>query len=309
MNTVLLKYAVEVEKTGSITQAAANLYMDQPNLSKAIKTLEEGLGAPIFKRTSKGVVPTARGRIFLEHARNVLIQIDEMEHLYKGDQGGGVEFSLSMPRASYLSTAFSRFIGKIGEEDGMNVWLRETNSADTIREVETGEYNLGIIRYPEGMEKYYKKEVAVAGLVMEPIFLFSLRILLSSNHPLADQTGIDVETLTDYIEIVHGDGVSTKSDEYGRGMKYPESPKRIYVFERGSQFHLLCDNPNTYMWVSPMPEELLTRYHLVEKQCKRHQKRFKDAIIYRKGYTLTGWDKKFLEQLEVVKKELKIQEC
>uniref|UniRef100_UPI003260FDB3 helix-turn-helix domain-containing protein n=1 Tax=Clostridium sp. NkU-1 TaxID=1095009 RepID=UPI003260FDB3 len=31
------------KKTGSITQAAANLYMDQPNLSKAIKTLEESL--------------------------------------------------------------------------------------------------------------------------------------------------------------------------------------------------------------------------------------------------------------------------
>ena len=103
MNTVLLQYVVEVEKTGSITQAAANLYMEQPNLSKAIKTLEESLGAPIFKRTSKGVVPTARGRIFLEHARSVLVQIDEMEHLYKTDQGNGVEFSLSMPRASYLS--------------------------------------------------------------------------------------------------------------------------------------------------------------------------------------------------------------
>ena len=57
MNTVLLQYAVEVEKTGSITQAAGNLYMDQPNLSKAIKTLEESLGAPIFKRTPKGGRP------------------------------------------------------------------------------------------------------------------------------------------------------------------------------------------------------------------------------------------------------------
>ena len=145
MNTVLLQYAVEVEKTGSITKAAANLYMDQPNLSKAIKTLEESLGAPIFRRTSKGVVPTARGRIFLEHARNVLDQIEKMEHLYKPDQVGGVEFSLSMPRASYLSLAFSRFIRSLDKEEGMNVWLRETNSADTLKDVETGEYNLGII--------------------------------------------------------------------------------------------------------------------------------------------------------------------
>ena len=40
MNTQHLKYVVEVERTGSITQAADNLYMAQPNLSKAIKELD-----------------------------------------------------------------------------------------------------------------------------------------------------------------------------------------------------------------------------------------------------------------------------
>ena len=41
MNTLHFKYAVEVEKTRSITQAADNLYMAQPNLSKAIRELED----------------------------------------------------------------------------------------------------------------------------------------------------------------------------------------------------------------------------------------------------------------------------
>ena len=45
MNTLHFKYAVEVEKTRSITQAADNLYMAQPNLSKAIRELEDTLGA------------------------------------------------------------------------------------------------------------------------------------------------------------------------------------------------------------------------------------------------------------------------
>ena len=86
-------------------------------------------------------------------------------------------------------------------------------------------------------------------------------------------------------------------------MKYPKSPKRIYVYERGSQFQLLCDNQLTYMWVSPMPEELLKQYQLVEKQCVK-KKRFRDSVICRKGYSLTGWDKKFLEQLSCVKEKL-----
>ena len=39
-----LKYALEVEKTGLISKAAENLYMNQPHLSKAIRELEENIG-------------------------------------------------------------------------------------------------------------------------------------------------------------------------------------------------------------------------------------------------------------------------
>lgn len=309
MNTVLLQYAVEVEKTGSITRAAANLYMDQPNLSKAIKSLEEGLGAPIFKRTPKGVVPTARGRIFLEYARNVLIQIEEMEHLYKPDQVSGVEFSLSMPRASYLSFAFSKFISKLGRKETMNVWLRETNSADTLRDVETGEYNLGIIRYQSLSEKYYDQTVSAKGLLSEPVFQYSARLLLSANHPLAGKETIEAEDLTPYIEITHGDGGSVPREDYEKGRKKKESSRRIYVFERGSQFNILCEDPETYMWVSPMPEEILERLHLVERQCKNQAGTFRDVLVYPKGYSFTSLDKEFFKELEAVKKNFIHPEC
>ena len=53
MNLLHLRYALEVEKTRSISKAAENLLMSQPNLSRAIKELEESLGITIFKRTSK----------------------------------------------------------------------------------------------------------------------------------------------------------------------------------------------------------------------------------------------------------------
>ena len=69
MNIAHLKYAVEVEKTASITKAAENLFMGQPNLSRGIKELEETLGVKIFKRTSKGIVPTPQGEEFLATPR------------------------------------------------------------------------------------------------------------------------------------------------------------------------------------------------------------------------------------------------
>lgn len=66
MNTLSLRYALEVNRTRSITRAAQNLYMGQPNLSRAIRDLEKDLGIVIFERTTKGVTPTEKGRIFLE---------------------------------------------------------------------------------------------------------------------------------------------------------------------------------------------------------------------------------------------------
>ena len=64
MNILHLKYAVEIAKTGSLNKAAENLYMGQPNLSRAIRELEAGLGITIFERTPRGMVVTPDGEAF-----------------------------------------------------------------------------------------------------------------------------------------------------------------------------------------------------------------------------------------------------
>jgi DNA-binding transcriptional LysR family regulator len=56
-----IKYAIEVANTRSISKAAENLYTSQPNLSRAIKTLENELKIKIFKRSSKGIEVTIDG--------------------------------------------------------------------------------------------------------------------------------------------------------------------------------------------------------------------------------------------------------
>ena len=82
MNFLHLKYIAEVERTGSITKAANNLFMGQPNLSKAIKELETETGITIFKRTARGVEPTKKGQVFLEQAKQILSSVEELERLY-----------------------------------------------------------------------------------------------------------------------------------------------------------------------------------------------------------------------------------
>ena len=67
-----LQYALAVYKAGSISGAAASLYIAQPNLSGMIRSLEEELGYPIFVRTSRGVKPTDRGLEALRQAAQMI---------------------------------------------------------------------------------------------------------------------------------------------------------------------------------------------------------------------------------------------
>ena len=73
--------------------------------------------------------------------------------------------------------------------------------------------------------------------------------------------------------------------------------RRIFVFERASQFDLLSENPETFMWVSSASQKILDRYNLVQRVCEGNKKIYKDLLIYQKGYKLTKLDKEFLTAL------------
>ena len=73
--------------------------------------------------------------------------------------------------------------------------------------------------------------------------------------------------------------------------------RRIFIFERASQFDLLSLNPETFMWVSSASESLLQRYNLILKKCPDNKKVYKDVLIYKKGYKLSKLDRQFVAQL------------
>lgn len=87
-------------------------------------------------------------------------------------------------------------------------------------------------------------------------------------------------------------------------MKTKKQRRRVYVYERGSQFDLLNQVTDSYMWVSPLPQEQLDRYGLTQRKCFVSNQLYKDVLIYQKDYKLTDIDKKFLEELNKVKDSL-----
>jgi len=304
------KYAVEVDRTRSITQAAENLFMAQPNLSKAIKELEDTLGIVIFKRTSKGVVPTPKGSEFLVYARNILAELEKMESLSIPKATDRQTFSVSIPRVSYISGGFTSFVADLDPDKEMDVDIQETNSLETINSVADGTFSFGIIRYQTKYESYFQDYLDSKNLCCDLVWESEFVAIMSKEHPLAKADAVGSSELCGSIEIVHGDTVVPylNSKETRNSTEPGRSWKKIYVYERCSQFDMLEHVPSAFMLVSPVPEEMLDRYGLVQRRCKAPDNRFKDFIIYPKGYSFSELDKRFIDKIYSAKNGVAFRE-
>lgn len=302
MNILHVKYAVEVAKRGSLNKASEILLVAQPNISRSIKELEADVGITIFERTTKGMVLTPDGEEFINYAKGILNQIDAVENMYKNGHVKKQKFSISVPRACYISDAFSQFSKKLGDKP-CEIFYKETNSKRTINNILTHDYKLGIIRYAENYDKYFKQMLEEKGLLYELVTEFSYCVIMSEKNKLAKKENVKFSDLTDLIEIAHADPYvpSLPLSKVTKEEFTDDIERRIFVFERASQFELLMENPNTFMWVSPVPEKILKKYNIIQKKCVDNKKVYKDVLVYPKGYKLTQLDKEFIKELNNAK--------
>lgn len=305
MNILHLKYAVEVAKTRSISKAAENLYMGQPNLSRAIKELEESLGITIFRRTTKGISITQDGEEFLQYARQIVQKVDEVEQIYHNGRQKKQSFSVSAPRASYLSYAMGDFSRCMKPGSPAEFYYCETNSMNTINSVVREDFNLGIVRYQSSYERYFSDLFKDKKLSSETIAEFTYLMIISKDHPLASKKEVFLDDLTNCIEVCHADPyVPTVPMIDVRKSELTEFvDRKIYVYERGTQFVILGTVPDTFMWVSPVPQQLLDNYNLTQIRVKGSEKPYKDVLIYRRDYRLTDLDREFIASVHRAKQQ------
>jgi len=116
MELYQLKSFVAVSEMRHLTRAAEKLHISQPALSAQIRALEDDFGAPLFERTSAGMVLTPAGRRLLPMAEKVLTAAQAMRNearAIKNEIGGIVRIgTVSDPEfirvAPFMSAAMSR---------------------------------------------------------------------------------------------------------------------------------------------------------------------------------------------------------
>ncbi len=301
MNLQYLRYALEISRTGSISKAAENLSVAQPNLSRAVKELEAGLGISIFDRTRTGMTVTPEGEKLLSTGARILQEVDELETMFDGEETPRQTLTITVPHAAYLAHALSVFCRDLEVDGRYDIVWQEAGASDAIGAVTRGESRLGIIRYPAHFETYYTDQLTSQDLRWEPVADFPPVILAGKGSPLAACEAVTPADLAGLYEVVSPDlPLSGRAEQSAESLP----ARRLTVSDRGARQEILCADPSTYERSLPVPREICERLGLLTRPLTPSATVVRDILIYPAHYRLTPLDRELLLRLKAVAKDL-----
>lgn len=290
INTQQLHYLTEIERTRSISHAAANLGIGQPNLSRLLRDTEESIGFPIFDRTRTGVRPTEKGAQFLVHARNILREQHYMEQLGPNSSHSN-RFRICLPRSYVCLDMVQKYLSALEDIQELDVIIRECHPRQALDLITGGEAEIGLIRYGMEYHDYFLEQAHQRMLTLRPLSQTDFQIVLNRNDSLAHQDVLSTEDLSGYTELVHRDTFYPASEQQ-------ELKGRIYAVDRMAQLQLLQSLPGTYLWAEPLPEKMLKVNGLVQKPCKDRAFPYQNTLIFKPQRAMSDAERDFLRTVE-----------
>lgn len=205
-----MEYIIAIAEEGSISRAAERLYMAQSSLSQFLAKYEAELQVKLFMRTASGVRLTYSGEVFVQNARQMLRQYQQM----KGElsdikqlRSGRIEFGISSFRGSYLLPSVLRQFRE--QYPGVEVVIHEHDSYKLRELLENGRLDMALLALHRNLPA--REHAAV---MQEEVY-----IVARQDHPVM-------------AYVHHGDG----------------GPKNAWVdFADAAQFEFLLSNRNTVL--------------------------------------------------------------
>lgn len=249
MNVQALRYIVAVAQAGSINKASANLYISQSSLSRAVQDLEAQIGISLFQRTSRGVIPTHEGLEFIEKARRILLEIDQLEGEYFSPVKGNQETLLvATQRCTPVISAFIRYYQKYctGKEL-LNLALKEDTTDNIIRLVSSRIYGIGILHYTSDQEDMFLHKCRGVDLETHLLDVSAVVAQLRAQHPLANLRAVSADMLLPYPHVTFSDEDITNINYCSDVSQYHPHilQKRIVIQDRGT-LRQIIDNTDSY---------------------------------------------------------------
>lgn len=242
-----------VAEANSLTRGAEKAFLSVAAASLRIKSLEEGIGAQLLYRNKRGVSLTRAGEVFLEHAKRVLAEVEELQSTIqpfsKGVRGHVRLFANATAICEFLPAVLARFFDT---HTSITVDLQERLSAEIVRAVLEGIADIGVI----------SGRVVADGLETLPYKKDQLVLAVPLGHPLAEVEFIQFAETLDY-EFISLDSHSASYSylqqevaQLGRAMR-----QRIQV----GSYDAMCRMVEAGVGIGVLPEMTARRLATLSK--------------------------------------------
>lgn len=190
MNLSQLYYFSKLSELEHFSKAAKELYITQPSLSHAIKSLETELGVQLFEREGRRMRLTPFGKEFAIYVKRGLREIDkgvELAQEFNGKLGGTVNVGAVLTvQGDYLPPLFHDFSENYGQEVKLNMF--QGFSIPLVEGLENDKYD--VVFAAAGERK--------PNLCYEHVLSHKLVAVVNKNNPLAQRDSIGIPELSGY---------------------------------------------------------------------------------------------------------------
>lgn len=219
-----LLYFQKVAKSQHFRQAAAELNISQPSLSRSMATLEEELDIILFERAGRNVHLTKYGRIFLEHVDRILTEVNLATERMRQLSGteGHVDIAYVFPLAgSYIPHMVRKFLLK-DKNSSVTFSFHQSHTADMIAGLKADKYDVIFGSYVENEPD----------IQFVPIINQKMVVITPCGHPLSEKKAVSLNDLECYPLI-----------GYDRSSGLGKFTRRIYE-SHNLAADIICESPD-----------------------------------------------------------------
>ena len=296
------EYILTIAQQGNMGKAAQLLYVSQPTLSRMLSKLEESIGMPLFERQSTGMVPTAMGETYIRCARQIMELNEQLDQEIKNVTGKQplIDVGLPMLRTEMMTRSIFPQLSK--EFFGMLVHFIQPPQNKLSVDLLSNRYALGV-----GIIKQKFQHALNYETVGEEEYV----IVVPKGHPLEMQAR-PVEgyryPFIDTERLVHAPFILSRPDAYSTrfaqrffaankinpliALMLPQTGMLIHAVAAGAGVAILPSLPLKALEL----EDRVTYLSIQDED----EEPMEIGVLYRKGYTLSKIEMRFIELLRQV---------
>ncbi|MDE6636060.1 MAG: LysR family transcriptional regulator [Lachnospiraceae bacterium] len=294
MTLMQLKYVITVAGVNSLNEASKKLYISQPSLSTAIKSLEKEIGIEIFRRSKTGITLTPEGDEFIGYARQVVEQYELLDAKYIEKTNVRKKFSVSMQHYTFAVNAFVEMVKQFGL-DKYEFAVHETKTYEVIDDVRNFKSEIGILYLNDFNRKVLTKLFAEYGLEYHELFECGVYVYMWKGHPLADRESLTMDELMDYPCLSFEQGEHNSFYFAEEVLSTYEYKQLIKANDRATLLNLMVGLNGYTLCSGIICEELNGSDYCAVKLAS--DERMSIVYITRKGIRISAIGEKYLEEI------------